>query len=182
MVGFVRRGRGRGPTISATPPPARRMPTIGGDRPPPPVKRRTPGEPGRVVAVFGPPGTGIDRVLRILHEESTTPTAHIVAGDRVVDLVAAAVEHAQKESEVVFLEGVPRTPADVQWLYDRRFVSPAGGTLVRVACNTVVNPAFDRALVDIEQAVIGLALPYTLVFVDDPAVAATNLFNIAGLT
>ena len=178
MVGLI---RGRGPRPGATPPAAKRMPVVGGDRPPPVIKRpKRDLERGRVVSFFGPPGTGIDRILLAVHEECTTPTALVVAHDEL-DQVDSQVLEFQQSVDVVLLDGLPRSVEDVQWLYDRRYVSPAGGQLVRVSRNAVHNPAFEASLPALEAAIIALSLPYTVVFTDDPVSAAAGILSLAGI-
>jgi Fe-S cluster assembly ATPase SufC len=141
-------------------------------------------ESGRVIAVFGPRGVGKTTLLRVIHEEATTRSGIISVSDVFEDQHLGALEaeverHRKHGSEVIFLEGLPATPDHVQWLYDSRFVTPAGGAVARMSRNAVVDLRFQEALPAIESAIQALSLPYTVVHADDPTVAAEQLFFLA---
>lgn len=94
-------------------------------------------DPGRVICLFGPPGSGVTTILRILTEAASARTALLkpdfgVLRDQVRGIVA----------EAVFVDGFPKCgkkpnlepsgPDEIQYLYDNRIVYPGSGAVVRV--------------------------------------------------
>lgn len=173
------------PTVSATPPPARRVPVVGGDRPPVPHHGSVPEElkeRGRVVALFGAPGSGVSTLGRVAHHATHTPTALIERGD-LAEMERAVEAERLRGSDVVFLEHCPRTVEDVQWLYNKRFVAPAfGGALIRVVRNAVVEHAYDALLSRLEERIFALSMPYFVIRNDDLEQGAVDLLLRSGVT
>lgn len=175
MVHFPRR--------RAAPPPARRVPVVGGDRPPAPARVRGESfEPGRVFALFGGRGTGKSTLARVVHEETETATALISwTGDP--EAVEAEVTATRKRGvEVIVLDGCPTSVDDVQWLYDERLVAPAfGGAVVQVVRNAAVDPSFGARLNALEARILDLSMPYFVVRNDDLERAVVDLLCRAGV-
>lgn len=175
---FPRRG-----VFVGAPPPPRRVPIVGGERPPPRarVSREVAEsfEPGRAFAIFGPRGAGISTLLRVLHEESETPTALLTLSPQLEDEVEA--ERA-RGAEVLLIDGAPTSAEDVQRIYDARIIAPGwGGGVIRVDRNAVVDRDFPARLLPIEQRIRDLSLSYFLVHNDDIEQAAINLASRIGL-
>lgn len=89
---------------------------------------------GRVIALFGPPKSGVSTLLRVLQECAQTPIAVLRPG---MDGFADEVRQAAQSVEAVFLDGFPfiadGAAETAQWLYDERLIFPGSGALVRVA-------------------------------------------------
>lgn len=119
-------------------------------------------------------------MLKIAHEESETPTALIPA--EVRELVEHHVTTARKNgAQVVFIDGMPRTAEDVQWLYDQRYVYPGSGALVRVDKHSVRDEAFLAALPAIDDRAVALSLPYFVVRAEDIEVAILDILARSGI-
>lgn len=178
----------RPPVVSSMPPPARRVPVVGGPRPPAPTAVVGESfEKGRVFALFGGRGVGKSAMLRVVKDAAETPLAVIdgflTGAPDERDLILEAVAEARKTHEVVFLDGCPRTPDEVQWLYDERLVAPAfGGCVVRVDRNAIVDLPFTRALAEVEARIVALSMPYFVVRNDDLEQAVVHLLCRSGIT
>jgi energy-coupling factor transporter ATP-binding protein EcfA2 len=175
MTGFSRpRHRRRiQPIVSPTPPQAQ-MPQGSGPR-------ASVQERGRIIGVFGPPGSGVSTMLRVLAGASSLHTA-VVAPD--FDDLEPQVRQAAQTSEVVLLDGYPPVgvaqngqpagPRAVQYLYDRRLIFPGSGALVRVQVDPELILRAGRAteagihawfagLTALESHIRTLGLPYFVV-------------------
>ncbi|APU88911.1 hypothetical protein Rctr197k_099 [Virus Rctr197k] len=185
MVRYPRRA----PVVSDRPPPARRIPVIGGDRPPPPTLVRGESfEKGRVFALFGARGVGKTAVLNVVVDACKTKlarvTGFVTGAPDERELVLEEVESARKDgAEVVFLDGCPNTVQDVQWLYDERLVAPAfGGCVVRVERNAVVpDESFRSRLRTVEEHIIALSMPYFVLRNDDLERTVVHLLCRSGV-
>jgi len=178
MVAYPRRRRA--PVVSSKPPAARRVPVVGGDRPPAPTKVRGESfEKGRVFALFGARGAGKSMLCRVVDEETETPTALVTWGPDAADLVTAA---RKKGVAAIFLDGCPQSVDDVQWLYDERVVAPGwGGAVVRVDRNAVVDAQFQRVLGEIEARILDLSMPYFVIRNDSLEQAVVDLLCRVGI-
>lgn len=170
-----RRRRGQPPIVSARPPnaPAR------AETPAPVSRRSAQATPGRVIAVFGPPGGGVSTILEILAQSTLTLTPLIRPdfGDLEEQVRGA-------RGEAIFIDGAPvlgryengevSGPDSVQYLYDRRLVFPGQGALVRVICDPEVcrqqggaTPAaletWFANLSDVERRIQMLDMPYFVI-------------------
>lgn len=179
MAGFA---RGRGPRVSSTPPPARRVPVVGGERPPAPARVLGESyEPGRVYALFGACGVGVSTLCAIADEETQTKTARIRGGGEFIEVERAIWAARRRGAEVIWLEHCPVGVDDVQWLYDERLVAPGwGGAIIRVVRNAVAVPV--TGLAAIEERIIALSLPYFVVRNDDLERGVVELLSRAGVT
>jgi energy-coupling factor transporter ATP-binding protein EcfA2 len=146
-------------------------------------------ERGRVIAVFGARGVGKSTLIKVAHEESETATVVVVRGELLPDdrifqriMLEEAVTAAQSGgAEVVFLDGMPGSVEEVQWLYDMRFVSPVSGAMVRIERNVVRDDAFLKTLHGIDERAVALAMPYFVVRSDDAVVGVADLLARSGI-
>lgn len=170
--------------MSSTPPPARREPTVSARPPAGPARaRRDSYEPQRVYAVIGPRGVGVTTLLRVVHEESRTPTNVLAPKREEIDFAWSWMQaHAQGE-HVVFIDGLPRDAADVQWLYDSRLVLPwaGAGAIIRVERDAVLDPDYQARLVEIELKARELSLPVVVIRNEDPEQAVVALLAESGI-
>lgn len=99
----------------------------------PTIPERTPlkQQPGRVIAVIGPPMVGVSTLCEILHDTCKTPT-QVIKGRPDPDQVNS---YRKEGTEVIFLDGFPETPEDVQMLFDERMLSGTDGALIRVSAD-----------------------------------------------
>jgi len=169
--------------MSSTPPPARRLPFVSARPPGPVAARHASYEEQRAYAVIGPSGVGVSTLLRVVHEESRTPT-HVfgpVRGeiDWAMDWTRAH-EHGER---VIFIDGLPRDAGDVQWLYDSRLVLPwaGGGAIIRVERDAVLDVDYQARLVHIEAKARELSLPIVVIRNEDPEQAVVALLSESGI-
>lgn len=164
-------GQGQGPIVAPEPP----LPRRGYADP------RAAAEPtrGRVVAVFGPPGSGVSTLVRCLCDAAETRTAVLQPGEGDLE-----DEVRRLRADVIFLDGFPPCkrgadglitgPDAIQYLYDRRLVFPGYGAVVRVAFDPELSIRQGRAtpggvhawfagLSATEQHIRMLGLPYFVV-------------------
>lgn len=137
-------------------------------------------------AVFGPRGVGVSTLLRVVDEESATPTLRLGlrpgATPDELDRLEEAVEDARKRKvEAIFLDGVPASADEVQWLYDAHIIGVDHGSVVRVDRNVVVDPSYTARLTDIEARLVALSLPYTVIRADDSEQAVIHMLRLSGV-
>jgi len=174
MVGFPQRPRrktGAAPVVSPTPPirtPRRRSHVYNPES----------YEAGRVYAVIGARATGKTTILKSF-------TAEEIPGVRVLtpsDTLADDVERARRAAfEVIFVEGLPRTPEDVLTLYNERVITPASGGILLFRREAAPDPQFYNRLIAIEEMIRELSIPYFCVHTDDLSRAAVVTLNRTGL-
>lgn len=146
-------------------------------------------EPGRVVAVWGPPRCGASLLADSV--AGAAQRAAVVRASFDADLDAAV---RSASADLVILD-MPMTPDRVQYLWDRRLVYPGSGALVRVIASErdcrergahpeAVN-LWWRELPKVEARIRELSMPYFCVHHEpgeDGAVqAAFALARRAGL-
>lgn len=165
MAGFPRR----------PPPPPRRLPIVGG----PPVATPTlpvlDSRPGRVLCLIGPKGSGKSLLLRTI----------VGASERsVVWTDFEGVEQAREEgADTILVEGMPASPADVQALYDARYVTPDDGAIFRLDRHIIRDNHFLTALPAIEAAILKLQLRYLTIHNDaDPTDPVLEICARMGIT
>lgn len=158
------------------------------------------GQKGRVVAVIGPPMVGTSLICRGLHEECETKTAILHGRPDPAELK----QLRESGTEVVFLDGFPTTPQELQWLNDERILSGAEGAVVRVQADRlgVLNRlqarevitgeavelfhegwgAFNAHLGALEERIRELSIPYFVIPNDELEVAFGELAKRSGIT
>ena len=126
---------------------------------------------GRVVGMFGLPCSGKSTLLKILVESSREVMAVISSGDIARRLSSEAdtkhmaagnlyphedklraeiLETVNKRraggAEVIFLDGFPRTPEQIQWLVENQLAGSAGeGCLVQIVGDDLIKRAQERS-------------------------------------
>lgn len=95
---------------------------------------KTAGQGPRVVAVFGPPASGVTTLLEVLKEASEVPIAIV---PYVGPNSLRQAEEALQTNEVVFLDvdGGAFFASDVQGLVDSGLVHGGSGAVVRIAAS-----------------------------------------------
>lgn len=106
---------------------------------------KTAGEGKRIIAVFGPPASGVTTILEVVKAASETPIAIVpYVGPTSMRLAEEALQH----HEVVFLDvdGGVFGPSDVQALVDEGLLFTGGGAVIRVsaAAEDVMHRAASR--------------------------------------
>jgi hypothetical protein len=147
--------------------------------------------PGRVIAVFGPPGAGTSTIIQCLADVSELRTAVLrpdfgTLSDQIDDIRRTA-------AAAIFIDGFPNSAEGVQYLHDNRFVCAGEGAIVRVQVDPelVVQrksaslegiTAWNNKLAEIEDRIRVLNMPYFMIHNDDLEQAVIDLTRRANVT
>jgi hypothetical protein len=129
----------------------------------------------KIIVVYGGALSGVSTALKILHEESTTPTCLVEADEdgRWLEDVSDV-----GEGSVVLVDGTKwlKSHDNLQALYDRKLVSPSSGLLVRLWTNDnevirrakeagrEVSPKLEsRRCSGLDSHIHKLSMPFTMV-------------------
>jgi hypothetical protein len=146
---------------------------------------------GRLICLFGPPGSGVSTIARILHDASELKTAVLEPDfDDFVDQVALL---RRTGAQVIFVDGFPKSEEGVQYLWDNRLVHAGEGAIVQVMTDPELIlhrrtatmggiEAWYEQLGSIEEFIRRYDMPYFTIHNDDLENAVGDLARRASVT
>lgn len=144
---------------------------------------------GRVLAVCGASGVGTSTLIDLLHKASRQTVAVCTvttdtATEEIDDFISDA--RAVGTTDVVVLDGCPRTARDVQYLYDASWVYPGEGAVVYVRRGLHLDEAERDRLTALEAKIQELDVPYFTIHNEQGEhglnAAVMRLAKIGGIT
>lgn len=123
-----------------------------------PPKRKPKPTRGRIISVFGAEGSGVSTTIDILREASKATTTVITVTDETTyeELSDAIDEHRAGDlAEIIFLDGFPRSAADIQVMFDNSWAYAGEGAVILVRRGGI---AYDPE--EIEERIRDYDIPY----------------------
>lgn len=99
-----------------------------------PRPKRARAQTGQVIALFGNTQSGTSTVINLLCGATTKATGVItVAPDTTLQEITDAIdEHRADKKHTIFLDGCPRSAADIQYLFDHSYLYVGSGAVIHV--------------------------------------------------